>query len=438
MVVCQYFLKGDCRFGDKCRYEHPSAKKKTAVCPYFLNGSCRFGDKCRNEHPRSGGGQGASGGTFTRQTSSRAAGQWNRSYHHNENRFEVLSGGDSVFGGRHSRPTDNEQTIQQTIKSDMEIWERSHQWPLSCYTYTKEEPSFQGLQDFSPEEIRLEAYMANAKGTADIYEHGLKQLISENQQRRHHLSNMSVSQIQDEIKKNSRHGSVHVVDAGSRSGVFVGTAGSFSQLGGASNASSSVTQSSGLFGAGNPSNQSGLFGQTSVTKGNSGTLFGGSPTTGTMFGGLSTSGTTFGGSTTTGTLFSGSPNSGTTFGGSSQTSSMKISNQSGGLFGASTAGPSPDSGSLFGFSSPAVSSGSFSTGSVPQTVKNRTDSQSINVSANSLKSNIGTSSGKESSTVVSSTAKQALTCSEQDMQAFMADSFVLGKIPECPPPLELC
>ena len=26
-----------------------------------------------------------------------------------------------------------------------------------------------GLQDFSPEEIRLEAYMANAKGTADIY-----------------------------------------------------------------------------------------------------------------------------------------------------------------------------------------------------------------------------------------------------------------------------
>ena len=30
------------------------------------------------------GGQGASDGTFTRQTSSRAAGQWNRSYHHNE------------------------------------------------------------------------------------------------------------------------------------------------------------------------------------------------------------------------------------------------------------------------------------------------------------------------------------------------------------------
>ena len=21
--VCQYFLRGECRFGDKCKYEHP-------------------------------------------------------------------------------------------------------------------------------------------------------------------------------------------------------------------------------------------------------------------------------------------------------------------------------------------------------------------------------------------------------------------------------
>lgn len=26
----------------------------------------------------------------------------------------------------------------------MTIWERSGQWPLSCYTFTKEEPCFQG------------------------------------------------------------------------------------------------------------------------------------------------------------------------------------------------------------------------------------------------------------------------------------------------------
>ena len=31
------------------------AKKKT-VCQHFLKGYCRFGDKCWNEHPRGGGG----------------------------------------------------------------------------------------------------------------------------------------------------------------------------------------------------------------------------------------------------------------------------------------------------------------------------------------------------------------------------------------------
>lgn len=33
---------------------------------------------------------------------------------------------------------------RQTVQNDMTIWERSGQWPLSCYTFTKEEPCFQG------------------------------------------------------------------------------------------------------------------------------------------------------------------------------------------------------------------------------------------------------------------------------------------------------
>lgn len=28
---------------------------KKSPCPYFLSGTCRFGDKCRNEHPTGGG-----------------------------------------------------------------------------------------------------------------------------------------------------------------------------------------------------------------------------------------------------------------------------------------------------------------------------------------------------------------------------------------------
>lgn len=49
-----------------------------------------------------------------------------------------------------------------------------------------------------------------------------------------------------------------------------------------------------------------------------------------------------------------------------------------------------------------------------------------------------TSTATTKATTIATAAPMALTCSEEDMQAFMADSFVLGKIPEYPPPLELC
>ena len=36
---------------------------------------------------------------------------------------------------------------RKTIQNDMAIWEKSEQWPLSCYTYTKEEPCLPGKFD---------------------------------------------------------------------------------------------------------------------------------------------------------------------------------------------------------------------------------------------------------------------------------------------------
>ena len=32
----------------------------------------------------------------------------------------------------------------------------------------------------------------------------------------------------------------------------------------------------------------------------------------------------------------------------------------------------------------------------------------------------------------------SLQCSEEELKAFRAEYFVLGAVPECPPPLELC
>jgi len=48
------------------------------------------------------------------------------------------------------------------------------------------------------------------------------------------------------------------------------------------------------------------------------------------------------------------------------------------------------------------------------------------------------STGTKTATTSPTAAPVPLGCSDEDMQAFRADSFVLGKIPECPPPLELC
>jgi len=384
------------------------------------------------------------GGGFGQQQSSFGrGGQWNRStYHNNQNRFQALSTGsrDSV-GGLRSNATDNEQTISQvkkSIENDMETWGNSKQWPLSCYTYTKEEPCLQGLLDFSAEEIRFEAYQANAEGKADTYQQGLKNLITVNQQRRLQLSQMSIAQIQEEIKKQTKLPNSEAMEAGTSifqqtntGGGSFGSSSSFGHSGGfrsvnsvlQSGGFSTVTGSSnqsGLSGTGSTNNQSGLFGQSSV-----------SGFTGSVFGNNANS-------TSQATGMSGI------------TSSFTATNQSGGLFGASSGQSAASSGlfgvktelkpGLFGSSLPTTSSGLFSSGTQVQKDNNIiSTSQASNTTtgSTSLRS-AATSTATTKATTIATAAPVALTCSEEDMQAFLADSFVLGKIPECPPPLELC
>lgn len=440
MVVCQYFLKGTCRYGDRCRDEHPAAKKKT-VCQHFLKGYCRFGDKCWNEHPR--GGEGSGGFGQQQRSAFGGGGQWNRSTYHynNQNRFEALSTGSrGTFGGLRSNASDNEQAISQikkTIENDMEIWGSSKQWPLSCYTYTKEEPCLEGLLDFSAEEIRLEAYKANAEGKADIYQQGLKDLISANQHRRVQLSQMSVTQIQQEIKKQSKLPSSEAMEAGTSifqqtntgGGMFGSSGQSGGGLGGSFGVGSSLLQSSGFSTVSGSSSQSGLFGTVS-TNNQSG-----------VFGQSSVSGLT-------GSVFGNNANStNQTTGMTGITSTFTASNQSGGLFGASSGQSTAGSGlfgvktelkaGLFASSSPTTSSGLFSSGA--QVQKDGGIISTSQASNNTMMGSTSLQSGTLSTaSTITTAAPVSLTCSDEDMQAFRADSFVLGKIPECPPPLELC
>lgn len=331
------------------------------------------------------------------------------------------------FAPQHFKGVEGDLTpsqIQKTIQTDMGIWEKSKQWPLSCYTYTKEEPCFPGLLDFSPEEIRLEAYNANAEGKADSYQQGLKTLITANQQKQQQLGRMSVSQIQEEIKKQTSLKATESREPGSpmlqaqtvtgfsRRSSF-GQMSSFAasnpvfQSTGFSAPATTLNQPSSLFSISNSTNQFNLFGQSNVS-GMTGNVFGNTLSASNQQIGMTSRPLTSQSTTMSGTNFSQSAASNSGFFG-------KETESKPGVFGSV---PSPAVTAAF----PSESQAQKDIGINP----------SNHTSGSSMRSTPKAMSSTEQSTTLS------LTCSEEDMQAFRADSFVLGKIPECPPPLELC
>uniref|UniRef100_A0A8C3G9E5 Nucleoporin NUP42 n=1 Tax=Cyclopterus lumpus TaxID=8103 RepID=A0A8C3G9E5_CYCLU len=200
------------------------------VCNFFLQGRCRYGDKCWNEHPAGGGGGGGGGGGYNSNNSynspaqqqPRGGGFGNRvwvnpsqqkgsyiqpssfSSHGTEewgggggggggggendwgrgggggrrdnvsfsapNRFSTL-GTPSTF----ERGGGGQQV--ETIQMDMDIWESSGQWGFSCYSSFKTPLS--GFTDLSPEELRLEYLSRSASGEVQIYVNAIKELINQ-------------------------------------------------------------------------------------------------------------------------------------------------------------------------------------------------------------------------------------------------------------------
>lgn len=80
--VCHHYLRGTCAFGDRCKFAHVSQQstgptyarygqqhvsqqstgpiyaqygrqQQPRVCEHYLNGTCRYGDRCKFEHPSS-------------------------------------------------------------------------------------------------------------------------------------------------------------------------------------------------------------------------------------------------------------------------------------------------------------------------------------------------------------------------------------------------
>ncbi|XP_026088187.1 nucleoporin-like protein 2 [Carassius auratus] len=197
------------------------------VCNFFLQGRCRYGDKCWNEHPRGGrggdfrgnqqpsrGGYGnrvwinpsqRSGGDYVQQSSFSRDGNndWSRGgggggggtprdvkssdfSFSSQNRFSALASNTPSEKDAQSS-TDDVDTIQK----DMEVWQTSGQWPFSCYSVLPGKLS--GFVEVSPEELRLEYYSGRASGDLQAYMSSVQQLADQWRSRVQELRSMSSS-----------------------------------------------------------------------------------------------------------------------------------------------------------------------------------------------------------------------------------------------------
>lgn len=218
------------------------------VCNFFLQGRCRYGDKCWNEHPRGGRGGGGGGDYRGNQQPSRG-GFGNRVWINPSQR----TGGDYVQpssfsrdgnndwsrgggGGGASRDvkssdfsfssqnrfsalashTQSDKDVQSstddvdTVQKDMEVWQTSGQWPFSCYSVLPGRLS--GFVEVSPEELRLEYYSGRASGDLQAYMSSVQQLADQWRSRVQELRTMSSStriSVISELKNPGSQTSAH-------------------------------------------------------------------------------------------------------------------------------------------------------------------------------------------------------------------------------------
>lgn len=106
------------------------------ICNYYVRGQCKYGNNCRFEHPR---------GT----------------YNNNQNVHKYVS---------NNYNDDKEKNeFLQIVSTDLNNWiNTSHQWKLSCYSPFTTSHSMPEFEDYSMEEIRYMLY--NARKTNSILE----------------------------------------------------------------------------------------------------------------------------------------------------------------------------------------------------------------------------------------------------------------------------
>ncbi|XP_012303261.2 nucleoporin NUP42 isoform X1 [Aotus nancymaae] len=198
MAICQFFLQGRCRFGDRCWNEHPGARGagggrqqpqqqlsgnnrrgwnttsqrySNVIQPSSFSKSTPWGGSRDQEKP--------SFGSFN----SGASTNRNKGFGLSENRFASLS----------PEEQKDEKKLLEGIVKDMEVWESSGQWIFSVYSPVKKKPNISGFIDISPEELKLEYHNFLTSNNLQSYLNSVQCLINQWRNRVNELKSLNIS-----------------------------------------------------------------------------------------------------------------------------------------------------------------------------------------------------------------------------------------------------
>ncbi|KAG8201763.1 hypothetical protein JTE90_012822 [Oedothorax gibbosus] len=264
-------MQGNCRFADKCRFEHPygsndygdsgydysyqnrGRSQASYTSNYDQNRNRHYNDKYQPNQQYYSSGRNYQDSRYSYNDGSYNqapepdynANKYNRNKHtwvsedykkqiepklpksNNERFFDTstpkskvsFSFKDTSVQKSHHQPGDlhmNERNLidAEIIKEDVLLWETGNQWPFSCYCPTQGKSAFPGFVDLSPEELRLEAYKARENNTYNSYVESVEKTLQEMKMKREQLKEPSIQLmiIIERIRKGEKFETENTVD----------------------------------------------------------------------------------------------------------------------------------------------------------------------------------------------------------------------------------